>query len=286
MTRVRVGTSGWSYRDWVGPLYPAGTDAGEYLETYARSFTAVEVDSTFYGIPRRSTVEKWAQATPPGFLLVPKVPGVITHGTDARRIDVDRVLRDEAGQLDVFLETLEPLGEKLGPVIFQLPYFRVGALDVRDFLERLARILDRVPGEVRAAVEVRNKNWVTTDYLTLLEKRGAAAVMVDHPYMPPPLHQLRVGMVTADFAFIRLLGDRRAVDRKTKTWDRTVVDRGNRLADWAEVIDAISRDAGLEDVFVFANNHFAGHGPATCCELAAKLRERGVDPGPTAPENG
>ncbi len=269
--RVHVGTSGWSYRDWVGPFYPEGTAASDYLGIYAERFRVVEVDSTFYGIPRRETVEKWAERTPETFRFVPKVPGTITHGSDDRRPDVERVLRDDAGDLERFLEALGPLGDRLGPLVFQFPYFRVGTFELPDFLERLGAVLGRLPDDVPAAVEVRNKTWVTGELLSLLESRRAGAVMIDHPYMPPPLHQLRMGMVTADFALIRLLGDRHEIEKTTKTWERTVVDRGRRIDDWAEVIERIGRDAGVLDIYAFSNNHFAGHAPSTCRALLDRL---------------
>ena len=267
---VRIGTSGWAYKDWVGPFYADGTCAADYLPQYAETFSVVEVDSTFYGIPRRSTVESWAAKTPPGFVLSPKVPGIVTHGTDGRgqRIDVTRVLRD-TDSLAAFLDVLEPLGDKLGPLVFQFPYFRVGTLVLSDFLERLALVLDGVRGQLgesgkRAAVEIRNKAWLTETYLQCLATRRIGSVMVDHPYMPLPLAQLRIGMVTADFAYVRLLGDRYAIEKKTKSWEKIVEDQGERLDDWAEAIDAIGRRPGMRDIYAFSNNHYAGHAPETC----------------------
>jgi uncharacterized protein YecE (DUF72 family) len=150
----------------------------------------------------------------------------------------------------------------------------VKTLEPADFRERLAAALDRLPAGVRAAVEIRNKTWVTSEHLALLRERGAGAVMVDHPYMPPPLHQLRVGMVTADFAYIRLLGDRHAIEKVTTTWEKTVVDQRRRLDDWAEVIAHLGGRGGAREVYVFSNNHFAGHGPATCRELAERVARR------------
>ena len=124
MDNVVIGASGWSYKDWVGPFYPPGTEAADYLSIYSSHFPAVEVDSTFYGIPRRETVEKWAAITPENFRFTLKVPRDVTHGASSARPNLDRVLRDE-DVLERFIETTTPLGEKLGVVVFQFPYFRV-----------------------------------------------------------------------------------------------------------------------------------------------------------------
>lgn len=266
--KLRLGTSGWSYRDWVGPCYPEGTAAAEYLVEYTKSFTSVEVDSTFYAVPRRSTVESWARKTPDGFDFALKVPRDVTHGTDGERPNLDRVLRDPGGVLQTFLETVSPLGDKLACVLFQFPYFRVKEMDAGDFTDRLSAALDRVPPVIRCAVEIRNKGWIRGPYLDLLRAHRAAAVLIDHPYMPGPTQQLRMGLVTTDFAYVRLLGDRHAIEKKTRTWDRVVENRTDRIREWAEIVRAISAMGEINRVYTFSNNHFAGHAPATVRELA------------------
>lgn len=289
--RIRVGTSGWSYDDWIGPFYPPGTPASEYLPEYARRFEAVEVDSTFYAVPAARTVELWRDRTPEGFLFAPKVPGSVTHGSvthgsvtggsvtggsvargiEREGVRVDRVLADEEGTLDAFLERALLLREKLACVLLQFPYFRVKELSPTAFLPRLAATLRRIPEGVRVAVELRNKTWIRGEYLAILREHGAAAVLLDHPYMPPGRAQLELGMTTADFAYIRLLGDRRAIEERTKTWDRVVEDRGERLDAWSAVIEEIAARHAVRSVLAFANNHYAGHAPATCRDLARRL---------------
>lgn len=275
LSKALIGTSGWSYRDWVGPFYVDGTTAKDYLAAYAEQFPVVEVDSTFYGVPRSSTVENWSRRTPEGFRFALKVPRDVTHGAASERPDLDRVLRDDDGVLESFLEAISPLGDKLGVVVLQFPYFRVGKMDPRDFLERLTRTLERLPETLRVAVEVRNKGWIRKDYLELLSRHRAAAVLIDHPYMPPPTQQVARGMVTTDFAYLRLLGDRYAIEKKTTTWEKTVEEKSGRLIEWAEVISAISARPDINRVWTFSNNHFAGHAPATVRELVEELREGG-----------
>jgi uncharacterized protein YecE (DUF72 family) len=268
---VFIGTSGWSYKDWVGPFYPPGTKAAEYLSIYASHFPAVEIDSTFYGIPRRETVEKWATTTPESFRFTLKAPGDVTHGASGTRPNLDRVLRDEDGVLKRFLDTVAPLGDKLGVIVFQFPYFRVKEMAADDFLERLDGVLDNFPTDLRCAVEIRNKGWVKQPFLDLLKRYRAAAVMIDHPYMPPPSEQLGLGMVTTDFAYVRLLGDRYGIEKITKSWGETVVDKSRGISDWAALVKDVSDMADMTDVYTFANNHYAGHGPATCQALVKRV---------------
>jgi uncharacterized protein YecE (DUF72 family) len=277
--KLRLGTSGWSYKDWVGPFYPPGTAPGSFLSYYATQFRAVEVDSTFYGIPRREMVQGWAVRTPGEFTFVLKVPGIVTHGVEARaggaeRIDLARVLRDEEGNLERFLDVLEPLGSKAGAILFQFPYFRMNGMEARDFLARLEAILAALAGRglpMRLAVEIRNKSWLGAEYSALLGRHRAAAVLLDHPYMPWPRESLALGMVTADFAYVRLIGDRYAIEKKTRTWGAVVEDRSDRLREWSDAIHEIAARPHVRTLYAFSNNHFAGHGPATCRTLLSLL---------------
>lgn len=277
LDKVRLGTSGWSYADWVGPFYPEGAATRDYLGHYAGLFGTVEVDSTFYAVPPRSTFEAWSEKTPAGFLFAPKVPGIVTHGAEGERPNVARVLLDQGGTLEVFLERAASLGEKLGAIFFQFPYFRVKELRLSDFLPRLEATLRRVTswaGEklLPVAVEVRNKTWLVDDLRALLQAFGATLVLLDHIYMPSPEEQLRLVGVTGSFAYIRLIGDRHGIEKKTKSWGSIVEDKSARLEAWARVIASLTKRADLSRVFTFVNNHFAGHGPATCRELAALVR--------------
>ena len=113
---IRVGTSGWSYDDWVGPFYPQGAGKHDYLAHYASRFDLVEVDSTYYAVPRESTVHGWAERTPEHFRFALKMPGEITH---------KRVLVDCEGVMKQFVTALEPLREKLICVLLQFGYLNL-----------------------------------------------------------------------------------------------------------------------------------------------------------------
>jgi uncharacterized protein YecE (DUF72 family) len=129
-----VGTQGWSYDQWDGLVYPAGLPKGGRLARYSRLFPLVEIDSTYYATPRAVLVQRWAEQTPPGFVFTAKVPKQVTQEA---RLQGDEALR----QLAVFLETMRLLGDRLGPLVFQMsPGFRAP----RD-VDALAAMLRRLP---------------------------------------------------------------------------------------------------------------------------------------------
>ena len=116
---LRLGTSSWSSQDWVGVFYPAGTASADFISEYAKHFDTVEVDSTFYRTPSAAMVRNWRARTPSGFLAAAKFPQVITH---------EKVLVDCANELSEFLKAMDLLGDKLGPLLLQFPYFNKQAL--------------------------------------------------------------------------------------------------------------------------------------------------------------
>jgi uncharacterized protein YecE (DUF72 family) len=273
---VRFGTSSFSWSDWVGPFYPPGTPPGEFLRYYATQFDCVEVDSTYYAIPAERVVDGWLAKTSLGFRLAAKFPRSIVHAGTSRVPDARRVLDPDAtyAERDLFLATMARLGERLGPLVLQFPFFPAAAFaSVEPFLERLDRFLADLPREHAYAVEVRNAEWLAPPLAGLLRRHGAALVVVDQEWMP---HGDRVArfmdVVTAPFAYVRLLGDRRAIEAITTTWDREVVDHGESLERWAALLAAFA--ARGVPTFVFANNHYAGHAPATVRRLEAAYRAR------------
>ncbi len=260
-----TGTAGWSYKDWVGPFYPEGTRASEMLRHYVARFRCVELDSSFYGTPRLATVESWHARLPDGFLMCPKFPKAITH---------DRFLTDCDAELDEFLGAICCLRSKLGPLLLQFRYWRKAEnLTVADLVARLAPFLDRclarAPLPIRLVVEVRNRAFLVPQLLDALQERGVALAVTDHAYMPDPDAVLgRDDLWTAPFSYLRLLGDRQAIERITKTWSREVLDQGWRLDVWAQWV---RRTMESRDVFVLANNHYAGFAPSTIRRLEERL---------------
>ena len=254
---VHFGTSGWSYKDWVGPFYAEGTRPSEMLAQYTRRFGVVELDSSFYGVPRPDTVERWRKVLPPGFLLCPKLWQEITHA---------KFLVDCEAELDEYLGSLMLLREHLGPIVMQFPYFRKSSgTDLGVFESRIAKFLElmrqRFDGKI--VVEVRNKAFLRESLFALLAEQRVAVAATDHSYMPAPAEFLERIDEWPDLgiAFLRLLGDRNGIEKVTKSWEREVIDQSWRLSVWAEWIRAMQQRGA--DVFAFVNNHYAGHAPAT-----------------------
>jgi uncharacterized protein YecE (DUF72 family) len=259
----------------VGPFYPPGTPARDFLRLYAREFDTVEIDSTYYAVPAARVVTGWVEKTPPGFVISAKFPRGIVHAGEGPTPDPSRVLVPGAtyAERDRFLAAMDLLGDRRGPLVLQFPWFDRRAFPGAEaFLARLDRFLGDLPRGPAYAVEVRNPEWVGAALHDVLSRHGAAMVVVDQAWMPHGDEVLaRVDPVTADFAYVRLLGDRQEIERVTRTWDREVVDRGDRLRRWAAFLAGLHA-RGVR-TYAYVNNHYAGHAPATTRRLRAMFEE-------------
>jgi uncharacterized protein YecE (DUF72 family) len=185
-----------------------------------------------------------------------------------------------------FLEVMRGLGDRLGPLVLQFPYFNRGAFDGPEpFLERLEAYLESLPRDLRYAVEVRNGAWMDEPLLELLRRHRVAFCLLDLAYVPHPADLAREhDLMTADFSYARLVGDRKKIDGLTDRFDRVVLDQRPRLERWAELLRELAGEVG--ELFVYANNHYAGHGPATIGELRALVEGREPGAPPRVPETG
>lgn len=264
MPPVRLGTCAFTAAGWVGSFYPPGLRSGEFIRYYAEELSTVELDVTWYRTPTPEMIRGWYDKTPPEFVFAAKIPQTITH---------DKVLVDCRAELRSFLDAMAGLDEKLGPLLLQFPrfdrnYFR----SLQDFLVVLDPFLRQLPRGFRFALELRNREWVVPQLLDLLQARGVAYAWTDHVRMPGPERtQKLIDPVTADFVYLRWLGDRYGIERLTRTWDRTIVDRSREIETWGGIVrDLRQRDL---EVFGYVNNHYAGHAPATVRSLLD-----GIDP--------
>ncbi len=261
MQPVYFGTTSWAFDDWVGVFYPPETPRRAFLAAYARVLPVVEVDSSFYSIPARRVVERWARQTPAQFRFALKAPRTITH--DAVLVDVDE-------QMQQFVDVLQPLGDKLLTLVLQFPRFRSGAFNTPEaFRARLGPFLERWRPHAPLVVEVRNRDWLTRDYFNLLREHGAGAVLCEHVELPPIDRVVREqDAPIGAFTYLRLIGDRVGMEKITTEWKREVVDRG---ADIERVAETIRHLAAHTPVYVLVNNHYAGHAPATIRRLQRRL---------------
>ncbi|MBI3267850.1 MAG: DUF72 domain-containing protein [Planctomycetes bacterium] len=271
MGEFLYGTSSWSEKSWEGVFYPERLPPGEYLTHYAGAFRTVEADVTYYRTPARRMVEGWERKTPEGFVLSAKFPRAIVHGGEEATPDPTKVLVPDAvwPETEAFLEAMRGLGGKRGPLVLQFPYFNKTVFPgPGPFVERLAGFLERLPKDFRYGVEVRNRTWIAAPLLEVLRAHRAALVLVDIAYMPHPAELAeKVEVVTTDFVYARLIGDRKAIDAKTKTFDKIVIDQRPRIERWAELVRALL--PRVTSLFAYANNHYAGHAPSTIRELAS-----------------
>jgi len=211
MKKLHVGTMGWSYEFWRGQFYPE--DSKNLLTEYAKNFDTVEIDNTFYRIPSRDNVMKWKEETPDDFIFSSKFPRKITH---------IKMLQDCKEELEVFIEHMSLMGDKLGPLLIQLPpsFKPEKSWILNDFLSSL-------PGKCRFAVEVRNKKWLDEKFYEMLKNNNVALALLDHPWMP------QMNTITADFTYIRWVGDRKKVKGNLGKVEK---DRSEDIRDWAEKI--------------------------------------------------
>lgn len=242
---TRLGTCGWSFPDWKGAFYPPGTR--NELAYYASRFDAVEINSTYYRIPSAKSVDAWRERTPQGFLFCPKLPGEVTH---------EKMLEGADDQVAAFTDVISRLGDKLGPILVQLhPSFG------HDQRPKLEAFLSRLPAGFRYAVEFRHRSWADQpDALELLRSLNMGLAMAYHPWYA------RLREVTSDFAYLRLLGRRHVFP----DFGRVHRPQDGVLSEWADFLGSLP--AQVTRAFVFVNNQFEGHSPATVGRLRTLLR--------------
>lgn len=276
---LRIGASSFTAPGWKGSFYPEELPQSQYLTYYAEQFDTVEIDSTFYAVPRHTTVQGWYEKTPKDFVFSAKVPQTITH---------EKVLEVCGDDLRFFLSAMEPLKEKLGALLFQFPYFNKKAFATpQDFFARVRAFLKTLPKDsgFHFALEVRNKNYLLPELFAMLQEHDIALTLLDHPYMPRPALWFAAGKpdpLTAEFTYIRLIGDRYGLEEITKVFDKVVIDRARELEEWTGICTQVRR-RGV-DMLVYINNHFAGHAPTTIRQLHALWEKALKEAGEKVPE--
>jgi uncharacterized protein YecE (DUF72 family) len=253
LSGVYVGTQGFSPRDWVGTFYPPSHPQRSFLDFYGQVFNSVELNTTFYAIPPISTVMGWAQRTPPEFVFTAKMPKLITH---------EKQLLDAERELQTFEQRLSLLGSKLGAVVIQFPR----SFTRQRFEGRLRAFLPLLPRQIRFAVEFRSQSWQNEEVFDLLRQSGVAWCVNYWQDLPTVME------TTTDVAYFRLVGHH---DQFTYL-GRLQHDRSEELAMLADnIVDLSSR---LNRIYVYVNNHFEGHAPATATRLKRLLGLPTVDP--------
>jgi uncharacterized protein YecE (DUF72 family) len=239
------GTSGWSYKEWVGPFYKTST---KMFSHYTRFFNTAEINSTFYRYPSESMVYGLNRSSPKGFIFSAKLPRLITH---EKRLKPEEKVENH---LLRFLELLNPLKArgKLGCILIQLPPSFAYERD-RDNLQAF---LEMIPDGYDFAAEFRHPSWMRRETWKLLKRHSVAYCVVDEPLLPPDIH------VTADFAYFRWHG------RGMKPWyDYHYSDE--ELAAWVPRITQTR--STVDKVYGYFNNHYHGYAIENCIEILEML---------------
>jgi uncharacterized protein YecE (DUF72 family) len=234
MTQLRIGCSGWVYKDWTGPFYPEGTKDKDRLEYYATRFDTAEINASFYRLPSEKMVEGWARRPPDGFVFAWKVSRFITH---------NKKLKDCEDPVALVYGRMAPLGDKLGPSLIQLPP------QLRRNDERLADFLGLLP-KGRHTVEFRHPSWYDPAVLRILSEFDASLCISDHHHAPAPWER------TASWVYVRGHGPG---GRYFGRYDEAELSR------WAERIAAWRAEG--RDVYAYFDNDIKSAAPFDALEL-------------------
>ncbi len=251
---IKLGVSGWSYRDWVGPVYPRDLPQREWLPFIAKQVDAIEINVTYYRLPNRGIVNGWVERTPADFLFAAKAHQSLTH--DRRRPDFGG-----------YLDSLGPLIEagKLSCVLAQFPYSFHASDENRDYLLRLAEGLRSIP----VVIEFRNRKWVSEETFDLLEELNLGYCSLDQPrfanLMPP------IARATGSLGYVRFHGRNAAKWwAHEEAWERYDYTYSNEeLEDWVPKLGQLDDSVPL--TLVFANNHYRGQSLDTVRKLRSLL---------------
>ncbi len=224
---IRIGTSGWHYKHWIGPFYPPGLRKEQWLEYYAQHFDTVELNNTFYHLPRAQTMVNWHDRVPAHFLFAVKASRYITHV---------KKLNEPQESLQRFLELVDLLKRRLGPILYQLPP------SLHKNLERLDAFIACLPKRNHAVFEFRHKSWYEQDTFDLLHKRGVALCVHDLGDSASPR------LVTGQMAYVRFHG---TDGRYAGNYPDSV------LQDWAGWLKG--QAPHVRAVHAYFNNDISGH---------------------------
>jgi len=238
--RVYVGTSGWVYDDWHGLFYPRDLPRSRWFEFYNRHFDTVELNNTFYRLPTEKAVATWCQRSSPDFIYAVKASRAITH---------IKKLRNAGEYVAGFIQTVQPLGQKLGPLLYQLP----PGMSRNDAV--LEPFLELLPADLHHVVEFRHESWFDEAVFSLLGKHRVGFCIYDMPGFTTPL------AVTADFAYLRFHGSEQMYGSCYS---------GSEIDDWARKIAELGR--GLTSVYAYFNNDVGGFAVRNATELIGKLQ--------------
>ena len=282
---LRIGTCSWKYKSWEGLVYPQGNEVN-YLKEYSNHFQTVEVDQWFWSLfkgnsvvlPKSEVVKEYAASVPPGFTFSIKVPNSITlthHYAKKKGAPlVPNPYFLSTQLMENFLQTLEPLGDHIGPLMFQFEYLnKTKMTTLGHFLEMFQIFRQGLPVGYQYCIEIRNPNFLKDAYFDFLAKRHLGHVFLQGYYMPPifDLYEKFKNRLN-DPVVLRLHGsDRQGIEERTdNVWDKIVDPRDGELLQLQGMVNDLLKRR--HRVFINVNNHFEGSAPRTIEKIRALLQ--------------
>ena len=240
-----IGTSGWSYKEWVGPFYEKQTGMFSH---YSKFFHTAEINSTFYRFPSEGMIMGLMRNAPPGFVFAAKLPKLISH---VKWLRLGEGVEDDTHR---FLGLMRPLAERLGPILIQLrPKF-----NFEEHVGDLENYLDMVPSNYEWAVEFRHMSWLRDETFDILRKHNVAYTVVDEPLLPSEVH------TTADFAYVRWHG------HGAKLWYDYEYSK-DQLESWVPKMEEITGE--VRRTYGYFNNHFNANAVKNAVEMLELLKQ-------------
>jgi len=251
--KILIGTSGWSYDEWIGPFYPKGLNRKDFLTYYSQIFYTNEINTTFYNIPSHHVVERWVKKTPHEFLFTAKIPSIITH---EKKLDIDTCLTD----LDYFLKTMEPLitSSKLLAFLIQLP----PSFTKANHFSNLKEFISNWPMEYNEenyylVIEFRDESWMRDEIFSYLKQNSLIYCAVIEPLLPA-----RMDITNKELLYIRFHGYGKEI------WFNYFFREGE-IKNWADNIKNSIKKADL--ISIYFNNHFSGYAAKNSLMLMEEL---------------
>jgi uncharacterized protein YecE (DUF72 family) len=248
MVRIKIGTAGWDYKDWIGPFYPKQLEKARYLPYYAKFFDIVEINSTFYNLPTESMVVNWKNRVPENFRFIVKVWQKITHKLNETDLELN---------IDNFFSTLSLLNPKLDSFLLQFPpWFKFS----EDHLKKLISLLKAIPPEFKYIIELRDNSWFNPNILSnFIDGEKFILGTTYKPSITP--YYLK----NQNNYYIRLIGD-----REITIFNRIQRDQKGSLSDLEKSINKLVKTPNIHEIFIIVNNHFAGFAPESVNQLKKK----------------
>ena len=250
MVRINIGCAGWDYKDWIGPFFPKLLESHNRLSFYTNYFNIIEINNTFYSLPKFSVVQNWNEQTPTDFKFIVKVWQEITHNFKNANIE------DSVSQ---FFYKLSPLKEKIFGYLLQFPpWFKY----TEKHFHQLKYLISELPTENMYFIELRDNSWFNEDLLSDILERSN--VILGTTYMPGIKAYYMPRQTTY---YIRLIGD-----RELTVFDRIQRDQEERINDLLRNLQMIEKMPNIYEIFIIVNNHFQGNAPESVNLLKKRLK--------------